>query len=187
MMNKAVVSAWCAKLTWLEWNNRAKCIAPLRKFPSRLEPLLLLRESSSRQASREVNRRTAHLLRASSCTGPTDYRDWGVKVVTASTLADTLSRELQHALLFGTLATLRTDIKLFEAVDQLQWKGPTIESIAHRLDAAQVRHPPVTPAGPSWQTSSRQRLLHGIGSVLRHSFPLRSERLAWVYAPFVRC
>ena len=77
---------------------------------------------------------------------PADYRDWGVKVITASTLADTLSRELQHALLFRTLATLRTDIKLFEDVDQLQWKRPTtaFEALAQRLDTAQTRHPPGT-------------------------------------------
>ena len=77
---------------------------------------------------------------------PTDCRDWGVKVVSASALAHTLSLELQRALLFRTLATLRTDIKLFEDVDQLQWNGPTaaFEALAQRLDAAQTRNPPVT-------------------------------------------
>lgn len=69
-----------------------------------------------------------------------------MKVISASTLANTLSRELQRALLFRTLATLRTDINLFEDVDQLQWKGPiaAFEALAQQLDAAQTRNPLVT-------------------------------------------
>jgi len=54
---------------------------------------------------------------------PADYRDWHVNAASASTLASTLSRERDHALLFRTLATLRTDIPLFDDVDQLRWKG----------------------------------------------------------------
>ena len=40
--------------------------------------------------------------------------------------------------LFRTLATLRTDIALFDDVDQLRWNGPTpaFDSLAARLDAA---------------------------------------------------
>jgi hypothetical protein len=40
--------------------------------------------------------------------------------------------------LFRTLATLRSDIPLFDSVDQLQWTGPTpaFASLAERLDAA---------------------------------------------------
>jgi len=40
--------------------------------------------------------------------------------------------------LFRTLATLRTDIPLFEDVQQLRWKGPTsaFAALAARLDAA---------------------------------------------------
>jgi 5'-3' exonuclease len=54
---------------------------------------------------------------------PTDYRDWHVNAASASALASTLSRERDRALLFRTLATLRTDIPLFDDVDQLRWKG----------------------------------------------------------------
>jgi hypothetical protein len=56
----------------------------------------------------------------------------------ASALADTLCREREHALLFRTLATLRTDIALFDDVDQLRWNGPTpaFAALAARLDAA---------------------------------------------------
>ena len=69
---------------------------------------------------------------------PTDWRDWHVNVSNASALADTLSRERDHALLFRTLATLRTDINLFDDVDELRWNGPTpaFAAIAARLDAA---------------------------------------------------
>ena len=71
---------------------------------------------------------------------PLDGRKWGVNVANASALADTLSREWDHALLFRTLATLRTDIALFDDVDQLRWNGPTpaFAAIGARLDAART-------------------------------------------------
>jgi 5'-3' exonuclease len=69
---------------------------------------------------------------------PADHREWGVSVASASTLAATLVRERERALLFRTLATLRTDIALFDDVDQLRWKGPTpaFDELGPRLDAA---------------------------------------------------
>ncbi len=69
---------------------------------------------------------------------PEDWRTWRVNATGASSLAATLARERDRALLFRTLATLREDIPLFESVDQLQWHGPTpaFESIAARLNAA---------------------------------------------------
>ena len=69
---------------------------------------------------------------------PADWRDWHVNVTGASKLADTLSRERDRALLFRTLATLRTDIPLFDNVDQLLWSGPTpgFAALGARLDAA---------------------------------------------------
>jgi 5'-3' exonuclease len=69
---------------------------------------------------------------------PLDCREWRVNVAKAGALADTLSRERDHALLFRTLATLRTDIALFDNVDQLRWNGPTpaFATLAARLDAA---------------------------------------------------
>ena len=56
---------------------------------------------------------------------PADCREWRVNALNASTLAATLVRERDRAMLFRTLATLRTDIPLFDAVDELRWKGPT--------------------------------------------------------------
>ena len=69
---------------------------------------------------------------------PADSREWRVNVSNASSLASTLVREREQALLFRTLATLRTDIALFDDVDQLQWKGPTptFDALAARLDTA---------------------------------------------------
>jgi 5'-3' exonuclease len=69
---------------------------------------------------------------------PADSSQWRVNATNASALAATLSRERDRALLFRTLATLRTDIALFENVDELRWRVPTstFATIAERLDAA---------------------------------------------------
>ena len=83
---------------------------------------------------------------------PTDCREWRVNAANASALAGTLCRERQHAMLFRTLATLRTDIALFDDVDQLRWNGPTpaFDSLAARLDAASSeKRRPVTRRSPS--------------------------------------
>jgi 5'-3' exonuclease len=77
---------------------------------------------------------------------PADWREWGVNVASPRALARTLSAERDRALLFRTLATLRTDIALFNNVDQLLWSGPTpaFPAIAARFDAAVTgtRRPP---------------------------------------------
>ncbi len=72
---------------------------------------------------------------------PKDCREWRVNAANASTLAGTLYREWDHAVLFRTLATLRTDIALFDDVEQLRWNGPTpaFTSLAARLDAATTK------------------------------------------------
>jgi 5'-3' exonuclease len=69
---------------------------------------------------------------------PKDYREWRVNATGAATLAATLCREWDSVQLFRTLATLRTDIPLFEDVDQLRWNGPTADfaKFAAGLDAA---------------------------------------------------
>jgi 5'-3' exonuclease len=71
---------------------------------------------------------------------PSDSREWRVNAANASALADTLSRERDRALLFRKLATLRTDIPLFDDVDQLRWNGHTSQfpALAARLDAART-------------------------------------------------
>jgi 5'-3' exonuclease len=71
---------------------------------------------------------------------PANYLDWHVNVANVSTLSSTLRREWDRALLFRKLATLRTDLPLFNSVDTLRWSGPTpaFEAIARKLDAAKT-------------------------------------------------
>ena len=68
---------------------------------------------------------------------PKDCREWRVNAANASALADTLCCDWDNAILFPKLATLRTDIELFDDVDQLRWNGatPAFESMAARLGA----------------------------------------------------
>jgi len=69
---------------------------------------------------------------------PADWNTWHVDAANARSLAKTLSAERDKALLFRTLATLRTDIPLFDDVDQLRWNGPTpdFDAMGARFDAA---------------------------------------------------
>jgi len=69
---------------------------------------------------------------------PADCGEWRVNAANASALASTLARERDRALLFRRLATLRTDIPLFDNVDQLRWNGPTpaFDRLGRRFDAA---------------------------------------------------
>ena len=69
---------------------------------------------------------------------PTDFRQWNVNAANAGALANTLNKERDRAMLFRTLATLQTDIALFDDVDQLRWNGPTpaYARLGARLDAA---------------------------------------------------
>jgi 5'-3' exonuclease len=69
---------------------------------------------------------------------PADWREWAVNIANASALAHTLTSERESALLFRKLATLRTDVSLFENVDELHWQGPKhgFDTMGARLDAA---------------------------------------------------
>jgi 5'-3' exonuclease len=71
---------------------------------------------------------------------PEDWRTWRVNAANPSGLAGTLARDRELALLFRTLATLRTDIRLFDSVEELRWAGPTPEfaAIGAGLDAAKT-------------------------------------------------
>jgi 5'-3' exonuclease len=69
---------------------------------------------------------------------PADGREWRVDVANSGTLSRILSEQREQAFLFRTLATLRTDIPLFDDVDELRWTGntPAFEALAARLDSA---------------------------------------------------
>lgn len=56
---------------------------------------------------------------------PDDASAWGLSIPRAGTLAATLRRDRDQARLFRELATLRTDVPVFDSVDELEWKGPT--------------------------------------------------------------
>jgi 5'-3' exonuclease len=69
---------------------------------------------------------------------PTDWKEWRVNATSAARLAVTLQRQRDLAFLFRDLATLRTDIPVFDSVAELEWKGPTpaFAALAARFDAA---------------------------------------------------
>jgi 5'-3' exonuclease len=69
---------------------------------------------------------------------PFDSGKWHVNAFNAGALAGTLAAEHDKAMLFKTLATLRTDIPLFTNVDELEWRGPKdgFTVLGARLDAA---------------------------------------------------
>lgn len=71
---------------------------------------------------------------------PADAKEWKVNANNAATLASTLDRDRKLALLFRDLATLRTEIPVFDSVDDLEWKGPTdrFAPLATRFDAAKT-------------------------------------------------
>jgi 5'-3' exonuclease len=54
---------------------------------------------------------------------PPDPSAWRVPVASSAKLAVTLRRDRDRAFLFRTLATLRTDIALFEDVETLRWNA----------------------------------------------------------------
>jgi 5'-3' exonuclease len=58
---------------------------------------------------------------------PADPREWNVNVASAARLAQTLQADRERALLFRNLATLRTDIALFDDIEALRWTGSISE------------------------------------------------------------
>jgi len=74
--------------------------------------------------------------------------DWKVDVRGAPALAESLSAHREDALLFRTLATLRTDVPLRENLDDLRWRGPNRERLAEiegmlGMEGIAARLPPV--------------------------------------------
>ena len=76
---------------------------------------------------------------------PADWRTWGVNAASPAALSATLARDRERAFLFRDLATLRTDIPVFEAIDELRWSGPTpaFPPLAARMDRARAGAPRV--------------------------------------------
>ena len=73
---------------------------------------------------------------------PPDWRDWHANATNAARLAETLREQRDQAMLFRTLATLRTDAPTFSNVDELRWTGPTteFEALSARLEGRKHRN-----------------------------------------------
>jgi len=82
------------------------------------------------KAAGTVLGRYAHLERI-----PTSHAQWEVPVRGAARLAAALQEHRELAILFRTLATLRTDVPVFKTVDDLRWRGPApeFEGVAQQL------------------------------------------------------
>ena len=74
---------------------------------------------------------------------PDDWWSWAVNVSNPGGLALTLARDRDKAMLFRQLATLRSDLPLFESADALEWHGPTpaFQAYAERFEAAKAGPP----------------------------------------------
>lgn len=55
---------------------------------------------------------------------PRNPNDWDKSIRNSKKLADILFSSWEEAVLYRTLATLRTDFHLFDNVEQLRWRGP---------------------------------------------------------------
>jgi len=82
------------------------------------------------KASGRVLGRYAHLERI-----PANSAQWEVPVRGAARLAAALEAQRALAVLFRTLATLRTDVPVFASLDELRWRGPApeFERVAEQL------------------------------------------------------
>ena len=71
---------------------------------------------------------------------PDDWRTWSVNATSPARLSRTLADNRDQAFLFRHLATLRTDVEVFDSVEDLRWKGPTpqFKALAARLDGART-------------------------------------------------
>jgi 5'-3' exonuclease len=56
---------------------------------------------------------------------PEHWQLWGLDLGRQAALSRTLAVERDKAFLFRDLATLRTDVPVFDSVDDLEWKAPT--------------------------------------------------------------
>jgi len=61
---------------------------------------------------------------------PDDAKQWKIKVRGADALAASLAERRADAILYRTLATLRTDVPLKEGVSDLEWRGADREKLA---------------------------------------------------------
>ena len=78
-----------------------------------------------------VLRKLVHLEHISD-----DPEQWGVKVRGGAALAHNFSEQRGSAMLYRTLATLRTDVPIEESLDDMRWTGPdrpALEALCEEL------------------------------------------------------
>lgn len=75
---------------------------------------------------------------------PAEWRSWGVNCSRPGALSIVLENERATAMLFRDLATLRTNIAVFDSIDQLEWHGPTpaFQAFKARFDSAKESEAP---------------------------------------------
>ena len=91
---------------------------------------------------------------------PEDWKEWHVNASSPARLAETLARDRRLAFLFRDLATLRTDVPVFDDVEELRWAGPTdrFAELAAKLDPTATTDPPrFSYPSPDHRRSSRAR------------------------------
>jgi 5'-3' exonuclease len=73
---------------------------------------------------------------------PKDFQRWNPSIRRSRTLAESLFKAWDEALLFRTLATLRRDVPVFETVDDLFWPGPQPDftQLCQRLNSPNLSH-----------------------------------------------
>jgi 5'-3' exonuclease len=71
---------------------------------------------------------------------PRDWQAWHPSIRKARTLSESLFSSWDDALLFRTLATLRLDVPVFDAIEDLRWKGPQedFERFCDRMKTPEV-------------------------------------------------
>jgi len=71
---------------------------------------------------------------------PKDWRDWNPAIRGAKRLASVLFEQWDDAILFRVLATLRTDVPVFDTLDELRWQGPRprFEHCADHIQASSL-------------------------------------------------
>jgi 5'-3' exonuclease len=82
---------------------------------------------------------------------PKDWKDWHPSIKRARALAESLFGAWDDALLFRTLATLRLDAPVLNAVEELRWKGPQagFEDRCRRMNVPDLLRRAAAAAGAS--------------------------------------
>jgi 5'-3' exonuclease len=90
---------------------------------------------------------------------PKDWRKWHPSIPRARTLSEALFNNWSDALLFRTLATLRLDVPVFGAVEDLRWEGARsdLDCYSHRMKAPDLLRRATLAASSSGRASSTQR------------------------------